>query len=64
MRVEVLQTRQPLGHKKVGDIIPHMPNNVARTLIARGIVREMPSPENRMLTAEPARQPFVRKVQK
>lgn len=53
MRVVVLQSRAPLGHLKIGTIVPEMPANVARTLIARGIVREekaMESPVNRMMT--------------
>lgn len=39
MRVEVLQARAPLGHKRVGDIIENMPAGQAGDLERRGIVR-------------------------
>jgi len=49
------------GPYRVGDEIPDMPGNQARTMIARGLVHEadyptrpLPSPANRMMTASPA----------
>jgi len=56
MRVEVLQARAPLGHKRVGDIIENMPPGLASDLIRRGIVRDtgksIEAPVNRMLTTQ------------
>lgn len=60
MRVEVLKA---FGSYSVGSIIPEMPGNVARSMIGRGMVREIDppapsyrggnieSPENRMMRA-------------
>ena len=59
MKVEVLQARAPLGHKRVGDIIPDMPEGTASGLIARGIVRELGV--DRMMVANRERLPAVRK---
>lgn len=62
MRVEVLQARAPVGHKRVGDIIPDMPEGVANGLIARGIVRAaLASPVDRMVTMSRRGVPAVRK---
>lgn len=61
MRVEVLQARHPLGHKRVGDIIEDMPAGLAGDLDRRGIVRAMDAPANRMMTAEPNRSAPVKK---
>jgi hypothetical protein len=49
MRVEVLLARAPVGHKRVGDIIPDMPEGLARGLIGRGIVKDMSAPVDRMM---------------
>lgn len=59
MKVEVLQARAPLGHKRVGDVIPDMPDGVAGGLIARGIVREIGV--DRMVTMGRQGIPAVRK---
>lgn len=53
MKVEVLQARAPLGHKRVGDIIEDMPSGMASDLARRGIVRRVgrqaQAPVNRMV---------------
>ena len=51
MRVEVLQARAPMGHKRVGDIIEAMPDGQANDLIRRGVVRAVSAPVNRMMGA-------------
>lgn len=61
MRVEVLQARHPMGHKRVGDIIEAMPGGQANDLQRRGIVRALSAPANRMMTAEPVRSAPVKK---
>ncbi len=49
MRVEVLQARHPMGHKRVGDVIPEMPEGQANDLIRRGIVKALAARSNRMI---------------
>ena len=52
MRVEVLQARHPMGHKRVGDIIEDMPEGQANDLSRRGIVRAYAAPVNRMVNTD------------
>lgn len=64
MRVEVVKS---FGTHSVGAIIPEMPAGQGRTLIARGLVREVtgyetkpePSPANRMMKPARGRKDFV-----
>lgn len=63
MRVEVLVAYGPYSR---GTVIPDMPGNVARSMIGRGMIREVPNedspigakqyeaPANRMISAAPA----------
>lgn len=52
---------KPFGYYSVGAVIPDMPGGQARTLIARGLVRELvtdkaiEAPVNRMMRRAPAR---------
>jgi hypothetical protein len=48
MKVRIVK---PFGSFSVGQIIPEMPNNQARTLIGRGLAEEI---ETRSMTAAPA----------
>lgn len=50
MRVEVIK---PFGRYSIGAEIPEMPANQARTLIARGLVREVAAIADRQVARPP-----------
>lgn len=62
----MVMVEKAFGYYSVGAVIPDMPGGQARTLIARGLVREvvddkaMPSPVDRMMRASPARKSATR----